>query len=402
MKFNLLIIAIMAFIFSACRQYNHQDGSHDEHEEHPAISQNTAGAEDHEAAEHMASEKTGAVVFTLEQAGKIDFATGFPVSEPFGQIIKTTALVQSPQGSEMVVSAKSAGIVLFSGNTLLEGADVKSGQGLFRISSDGLLDNNIAVRLSEAGSNYQKAKADYKRMKGLAIERIVSEKDLLAAKNQYETQKAAYDHLTSNAVASGQNIVSPMSGFVRQIFVRNGAYVEAGQAVMVVSQNKTLLLTAEVRQRYAPVLGAIASANIFSQVDNKTYTLEQLNGKVLSYGKSANADNFLIPVNLQIDNLGHFVPGSFVEIYLKTITSGNALTIPLTAIMEEQGTFFVWVQIRPEMYEKREVKMGASDGLKVEITGGISQSDRIVVKGAVFIKLAQATGALDAHSGHVH
>jgi hypothetical protein len=48
------------------------------------------------------------------------------------------------------------------------------------------------------------------------------------------------------------------------------------------------------------------------------------------------------------------------------------------------------------------VKIGSTDGLKTEITKGISATERIVSKGAVLVKLAQSSGALDAHSGHVH
>jgi multidrug efflux pump subunit AcrA (membrane-fusion protein) len=149
-------------------------------------------------------------------------------------------------------------------------------------------------------------------------------------------------------------------------------------------------------------LGSIISANIRTVHDNKSYTLEELNGKILSFGKNASADNFLIPLNLQIDNKGNFISGGFVELYLKTLTNANAVTIPNTSILEEQGNHFVFVQINPELFEKREVKIGSTDGLKTEITKGISATERIVTKGAVLVKLAQSSGALDAHSGHVH
>ena len=66
------------------------------------------------------------------------------------------------------------------------------------------------------------------------------------------------------------------------------------------------------------------------------------------------------------------MPGSFVELYLKTITNSQAITIPNSAILEEQGTFFVFVQVTPELFEKREVKVGPTDGLRSEITMGIS------------------------------
>ena len=96
------------------------------------------------------------------------------------------------------------------------------------------------------------------------------------------------------------------------------------------------------------------------------------------------------------------MPGSFVELYLKTTTNKEATTIPVSAILEIQGYYFVFVQITPELFEMREVKIGATDGLKTEILQGLSKDERVVTKGAVHIKLARGTGALDAHSGHVH
>lgn len=358
--------------------------------------------EAHKAAERVVVSRTNAAVFTKEQSWKVDFTSGYPKNGPFGQVIKTTALVQAAQGNEMVVTAKSSGIVIYSSNNLFEGKEVNAGQTLFTISGKGLTDNNITVKYSEAKSNYERAKADYERVRELVTDRIVSEKDFLSAKNQYETTKAVFDNLSQSAGEQGQSITSPLTGFVRQVFVENGSYVEAGQAVMVVSQNKTLTLLAEVPQRYASLLGTIHTANICSVNDQTTYSLEELNGKILSYGKAANTDNFLIPVTLQINNRGHFIPGSFVEVYLKTITNTRAITIPVKALLEEQGTYFVWVQITPELFEKREVFIGATDGIDVEIIKGISAQDRIVTRGAMLIKLAQSTGTLDAHSGHVH
>lgn len=355
-----------------------------------------------EAANAVVISKTNTTVFTKEQSWKIDFATTFPITQPFGQVIKTTAQVQSAQGDEVIVSAKAAGVVMFSADNVLEGKSVTSGQTLFSIASNGLASNNSAVQFAEAKNNFEKAGADYDRAKELAKDQIVSAKDLLNAKTQYENAKAVYNNMNKNFSSSGQSVKSPMSGFVKQVFVQNGQSVEAGQSIVSVSQNKNLVLRAEVQQKYAPMLGTIKSANIRTINDNQTYTLEQLNGKLISFGKTANSDNYLIPVSLQIDNKGGFVSGSFVEVYLKSITNTQALTVPNQSLLEEQGVFFVYVQVNPELFEKREVKIGGTDGLNTEIISGITSKDRVVTKGAMMIKLAQATGGLDAHSGHVH
>ena len=368
----------------------------------PEITVFASHEEAQEASGKVVISQTNTTVFTKEQSWKVDFGTDLPRNEPFGQIIKTTAQVQSSQGDEMIVSAKTNGIVMLSGNAVLEGTDVSKGKVLFSISGSELADNNISVRYAEANNNLGKAKSDYERATELAKDKIVSEKDLLNAKNQYDNAKAIFDNLNNNFSASGQSVKSPMGGFIKQVLVKNGTYVEAGQPIVTISQNKTLLLNAEVQQKYAAMLGSIVSANIRTVQDNQTYSLEQLNGKVLSFGKATNSDNYLIPVALQIDNKGSFTAGGFVELYLKTLTNAQALTVPTTSLLEDQGTYFVYVQVTPELFEKREVKIGATDGVRTEIRNGLSSDDRIVTMGAILIKLAQATGTLDAHSGHVH
>lgn len=354
-----------------------------------------------EAAKLLPS-KTNTIVFTKEQSWKVGFETALPAYEPFGQVIKTTAQISSAQGDVEIVAAKTSGMVLFSGTNVLEGINVNSGQTLFTITGSGLSDNNSTVRYVEAQNNYNKAKTNYERQKELAKDKIVSEKDLLAAKTEYENAKVIFETISNNFSVSGQSVICPKSGYIKQLYVSNGQFVEAGQPLISVTNNKTLMLNADVQSKYASVLGTISTANIRTLQDNRTYTLEELNGRVLSYGKSTNEDNYLIPVSLQIDNVGSFVTGGFVELYLKTLSTVKAITVPVTALLEEQGTFFILVQVHPELFEKREVKIGVTDGISTEIVKGLSKDERIVTKGAILVKLAQASNALDPHAGHVH
>jgi hypothetical protein len=112
--------------------------------------------------------------FTKEQSWKIDFATEIPKVEPFGQVIKTTAQVLSAQDDEILISAKTNGVVKFSSENLLEGKSVSYKQVLFSIHGDDLANNNATVRFVEAQNNYEKASADYNRSKELAKDKIVS------------------------------------------------------------------------------------------------------------------------------------------------------------------------------------------------------------------------------------
>jgi RND family efflux transporter MFP subunit len=355
----------------------------------------------HEAEEQAVTSPT-AITFTKEQGWKVDFATAIATVEPFGQVIKSTAQVQPAQGDEVMVTAKTNGVVSFTNIGLQVGQALGAGQHLLTISGSGLGENSWNVKYAEAKNNYEKTKADFERLSALANDRIVTQTELIAAKTDYENAKVLYENLTDNFNAKGQRVLSPIGGFAKQLFVENGQYVEVGQPVIAISQNRTLQLTAEVQQKYLPILGSITSANFRILHNNNVYTLSQLNGKVLSYGRSLNPNNYLVPVIFQIDSKEEFVPGSFVEVYLKTLTNTAALTVPNNALLEEQGNFFVFVQLTPELFEKREVKKGVTDGLRVEILGGIDKNDRIVARGAMMVKLAQASAALDPHSGHVH
>jgi multidrug efflux pump subunit AcrA (membrane-fusion protein) len=86
---------------------------------------------------------------------------------------------------------------------------------------------------------------------------------------------------------------------------------------------------------------------------------------------------------------------------MRSATIANALVIPISALVEEQGTFYAYVQTGGESFEKRELKLGGNDGQHVQILSGISNGERVVTKGAYQVKLATMTGAVPAH-GHEH
>jgi membrane fusion protein, heavy metal efflux system len=354
------------------------------------------------AAEDLMLDDPNAIVLTKEQSWKVNFATDFPRKEAFGQVIKTTAQILPAQGDEILVTARASGVVMFSAGALLPGMEVASGRPLMSISSAGLADNNMGLRLTEARNNYEKAQADLKRAEELAAERIVSERELLQARNDFENARAVYENLSRNFSQSGQTVSIPMAGIVKDLMVENGQYVEAGQPLFSVMQNRRLLLRAGVPQRYVRDLRALETANISIPNHEQTFTLEQLGGKILSVGRAANPDNYLIPVLLEVNQTGDLLPGGFAELFLVARSQQEAITIPREALMEEQGTYYVFVQRTPEMFTKREVTIGATDGLRTEIRQGLDITDRVVTKGAIWVKLAESSAALDPHAGHVH
>ena len=77
------------------------------------------------------------------------------------------------------------------------------------------------------------------------------------------------------------------------------------------------------------------------------------------------------------------------------------IAVPKTALTEEQGVHFVYVKVDDEGYMKREVKVGQSDGERVEIIAGLTPGENVVTDGAIHVKIASAKAAIPAHN-HNH
>lgn len=343
----------------------------------------------------------GDITYLKEQAWKVEFANTLVKKQAFSHVIKTSGQILSAPGDEIVITAKSKGIVMFSGSKTTIGAQVSSGNALFIVSGGDFAEGNIDAAYKEAKANYDKAKADYDRTSELVKDKIISQKDFLDAKLKFENAQTAFNIMSKNYSAGGQSISSPMNGFVKNILVTEGQFVEAGTPLATVSKNEKLILQANVSQKYFNDLPSISSANFKTTDSDEFISTEEAGGKLISYGKSASAGSPFLTVTFQINNKGNIIPGSIAEVYLKSTHLPDALVIPVTSLIEEQGNFFVYVQVEGESFQKREVKLGAADGISVQVISGVEEGERVVTKGAYQIKLSTASGTLPAH-GHEH
>ena len=341
------------------------------------------------------------IVYLKEQAWKVAFANTKVIKRPFSEIIKTTGHILPAQGDEVIITAKSNGIINFGSSNKQIGSSVNSGETLFSISGGGLTENNVDHDFSTAKAEFEKNKADFERAEKLISEKVISQKEFQEIELKFKNAQTHYNTISKNYSSNGKKITSPITGFIKNLLVNEGQYVQVGQAIASVSQNQRLMLKAEVPQKHYTKLGSIASANFITAYDNRVYNTDSLNGEFISYGKSTDEHAFYIPVNFEIDNKGDIIPGSYIEVFLKTNTVKNILTIPLSSLLEEQGHYYAFVQTSGEGFEKRELELGISDGIDIQIITGIKENERVVSKGAYQIKLATMSSEMPAH-GHEH
>ena len=342
-----------------------------------------------------------AVVFTKEQGWKTGFATAMPDTNIFRPVIKSTGIIELSPENQVTIVSKAAGIVRFTGAAPIEGEVIVSGKQLCTISSAGSAESNISVQYAEAKNNMDKAEAELSRIKPLAEEKLVTANVLQEAVTAAKNARVRFEEINRQFNSAGQSVTSPLTGNILSVYVKNGDYVETGQPIASVGVKKSVHIHAGIPVRYAGKLKNLESANIKIPSTGKSFSLNEVNGSIVATGIQVNSDN-LIPVVVKINNPENFVPGGFAEVYFLEKPDKNLISVPNQALLESEGQYYLFVQLTPELFEQRMVKTGSTDGINTEITEGILTTERVVTRGAVAVKLAKASGALDPHAGHVH
>lgn len=405
---TIIFLIMAAMCFYGCKGNNKQAHEHETAETHAGHDHSHEGDEhaghdhDHEGDEQShGSEEAGhsdEIVFTKAQAARTDFEVREIQAGTFHQVIKTTGQVLPAPGDESAIVATTNGVISYANTGLAAGSAVKEGETLFYIATKNLGDGDYYARIN---ANYEKAKAEYERAQKLIADKIISQKEFESIRLGYQNAKIAFDAISGKQSDKGVGITNPLTGYIKNITVKDGEYVTAGQAIATVSQNKRLVLRADVSEKHYPALKSIHSANFQTPYDNHVYELSELSGKLLSTGKAVTDNTFFIPVTFEFDNRGEVIPGSFVEIFLISSPMENVVSVPVSALTNEMGYFYVYKQLDEEGYQKQEVKIGLNNGKEVQILSGLQSGERIVTQGAYQVKMASASAAIPGHS-HEH
>lgn len=365
---------------------HHHDHDHEgeEQEEHDS---------DGEHHEHAA----GTIILEPEKAKAAGVEVSVVERGTFHDVIQTSGSITAASCDETTIVATVPGVVSIAQH-VSEGMSISKGTTIYYLASDKLKDGDLAKRMKVA---YLAAKREYDRALPLVEENIITQKEFNVIRTDYENAKLAYEAISQETTGRGIAVKAPVTGYMKECKVKDGDYVEMGTPLMVVTKNQHLYLRAEVPVRYYSALSKIRSAKFKTQYSGDIFNIEDMHGQLMSSGKSATSTSSYVPVTFQLDNKGDIVPGSYAEVFLITGERQNILCLPTSALTEEQGLYYVYIQEDEHSYRKQEVSLGATDGEFTEITEGLNGGERVVTKGAINVKLAAASNAIPAHT-HNH
>lgn len=304
--------------------------------------------------------------------------------------------------ADVEIRSRVEGLVL--GIHFKEGTMVKQGQLLYTI--DPLPYQNVvdqaAAALAQAQSSFIKAKNDLERIEPLTAIGAVSERELVAARAQYDAGKA----LVESSEASLRNakielgycrMTAPVSGIIGISTVKVGDYVSKGPQFIV----NTISSIGEIRVRFTiSEVEYLRIARLMSEAGTKMGERENtvrmvladgsvypIKGKINFADRQVDPSTGAMTLEAQFKNTENLLrPGQYVKLHLVTDFRKGALLIPQRAVNEMQGMFQVFIVGDSDKIAPRFIKVGPTYKMSYVVDGGLQPDERVVVGGSQMLR----------------
>ena len=344
--------------------------------------------------------ETSEISFLKEQAWKMDFQTDLVQEDQIYNVIQTSGVWKVAPSDYTNLVSTTSGRILYNKQNITHGTKVRKGDVLLTVSSAGLTSDNLSAEITKAEADYEQAKLEYERKQKLYESQVVPKSELERAFQKYQIAKSNYETLSEGYISGGKQVFAPFDGYVKNIEVTNGDYVEQGSALLTIASNKSSMLEAYVSPDYSGELKRIQ--NLWYQpAKDRWSSLKATGGSILSITNQVTIDHPLLSVFATVNDNVEVPEGSFTDVQITYGEPHSLPVVPSSALLEEYGNYSVIVQISGETFERRSVSTGRRNGSHVEITEGLEAGERIVTKGAYQVKMASLSGQTPDH-GHAH
>jgi membrane fusion protein, heavy metal efflux system len=346
---------------------------------------------------------SSSISFLKEQQWKIDFANEPVIKRKIQKsVIATGEIKPKPELFSKVVSPIE-GIVLSKNNGNLKsvGSFVKAGEILLNLSPTA----NASTNIQKIKNDFLLAKSEYERATNLLEKKAISKKRFDEAKFDFESNHASYNSLLDqiNITEKGYSVISPISGYIENINFNLGDQTISGQELFTIINPNRLLLKANIPSSNFEIANNSQDASFKVEGSDYEYVISLLNGRKQSVSASLNKENRTIPVYFEFNNPQNKLKvGMYAEVFVKTGDLIEGVTVPESAIINEDGLHTAYVQIEGELFEKRILETGIIDGGYVQVFDGLKVGERVVTIGAYQVRLAALSPESAIGQGHVH
>jgi RND family efflux transporter MFP subunit len=267
------------------------------------------------------------------------------------------------------------------------GTQVKAGQLLASIDTPDL-DQQLAqarASLASAEANERLAAVTAQRWQSLATSQWVSKQANDEKAGAAAAQKASADAAQANvrqleAMESFKSIVAPFDGVVTQRNTDVGALINAGsggtgQALFEIADLHRVRIYVQVPQAFT----AAVHPGMKATFELPQYPGQQFAASVVTTSNAMDVNSRSMLVELQADNAdGKFAQGTYCTVRFQLPADANAVRVPATALMPANQGVQVAILDDAGKVVLKAVQVGHDLGDAVEVTAGLSPSDRVI------------------------
>lgn len=223
-------------------------------------------------------------------------------------------------------------------------------------------------------------------------------------RQQLEQLKADNLERGKSTALNPQLLIAPITGEIVEASHVAGEHVQSDDSVYRIMNLERVWIATHISEfDFAEVSASSGALLEFAAYPERRFdVLGEMNGRVVNVGRVVNPETRTIELRYEADNPdGLLRAGMFVDAYLETKHARNAIAIPESAIVMDNGQPVAFVLWHGEAFRKVVLTLGIRDGGFVEILEGIEEGDRVVTKQAYLVKLASASPAAFGE-GHAH
>jgi multidrug efflux pump subunit AcrA (membrane-fusion protein) len=178
-------------------------------------------------------------------------------------------------------------------------------------------------------------------------------------------------------------VIAPTSGKIAERNARVGDITSSSEKLFTIIENGRLELRVKIPETQLPLIRSGQAVEITSDVDSRL----KLVGRVREINPVVNEESRQATFEVDLPTQSVLKPGMFLRASITTATA-TSLTVPMGAVLPQaDGTAIAYVLQADETVKGQRVETGELlRGDRVEILAGLQAGDRVVVKGAAYLK----------------
>lgn len=324
---------------------------------------------------------------TDAQIKNAGIVTGKIEQKEVSSTLKLNGKIDVPPQNLVSISVPMGGYLKYT--KLLEGMYVTKGQVLCVVEDQQYIQLQEDYLLAKAKIGY--AKAEFERQRELNRSKASSDKVYQQAQSEYNSLSVMVQsygaklkfaginpsNVSATNISKSINIYSPISGYVSQVNVNIGKYVNPSDILfeIVNPSDIHLALTVFEKDINKLAIGQSVVAYTNTNPEKKYYCKIILIGKDFSENRSTE-------MHCHFTNFDKaLLPGMYMNAEIE-LNSQQSNVLPSDAVVNFENKNYIFVEKGSKQFEMKEITIGTAENGFTEILSDDLKDESIVIKGA--------------------